>query len=187
MMLQSTYYALIGLFGSFNHCKNRQIQGHMLLIGVSGAGKTLLTRFTAWMDGLSFVNLKIHNKYEASDFDEDLKKILVRAGSKGEKICFILDESDVTDVTILERMNTLLANAEIPGLFEGDEFSSLMLNTKEAASALGLSLDSTEKVYEWFRLQVMKNLHIVFTMNPPSSENLQNKLTASPALFNRIL
>lgn len=159
----------------------------MLLIGVSGAGKTLLTRFTAWMDGLSFVNLKIHNKYHASDFDDDLKKILVRSGCKGEKICFIVDESDVTDISILERMNTLLANAEIPGLFEGEEYSSLISNTKEAASALGFSFDSTEQVYEWFRLQIMKNLHIVFTMNPPSSERLQNKLTASPALFNRNL
>ena len=31
----------------------RQPQGHLLLIGVSGAGKTTLSRFVAWMNGLS--------------------------------------------------------------------------------------------------------------------------------------
>ena len=31
----------------------RQPQGHLLLIGVSGAGKTTLSRFVAWMNGLT--------------------------------------------------------------------------------------------------------------------------------------
>ena len=158
----------------------------MLLIGLSGTGKTLLTRFTAWMDGLSFVNIQMHDKYQSSDFDEDLKMILIRAGCKREKICFIIDESDICEISMLERMNTLLANAEIPGLFDGEEYSSLISSVKETTSSLGHSFDSTEKLYRWFRQQVMENLHIVFTMNPPtSSEKMQDKLSASPALFNR--
>ena len=35
-----------------------------------------------------------------------------------------------------------------------------------------------------FILQVMKNLHVVFTMNP-SSEGLKDRASTSPALFNR--
>jgi hypothetical protein len=41
-------------------------------------------------------------------------------------------------------MNTLLANAEVPGLFEGDEFASLMTACKEGAQRQGLLLDSQE-------------------------------------------
>lgn len=37
----------------------RQPQGHLLLIGVSGAGKTTLSRFVAWMNGLSVVQVKV--------------------------------------------------------------------------------------------------------------------------------
>ena len=37
----------------------RQPQGHVLLIGVSGAGKTTLSRFVAWMNGLSVVQVKV--------------------------------------------------------------------------------------------------------------------------------
>lgn len=162
----------------------RQPQGHLLLIGVSGAGKTTLSRFVAWMNGLSVFQIKVHNKYTAAYFDEDLRHVLRRAGCKDEKICFILDESNVLDSSFLERMNTLLANGEVPGLFEGDEFTTLMTQCKEGSQREGLMLDSNEEMYKWFTQQVMRNLHVVFTMNP-SSEGLKDRAATSPALFNR--
>lgn len=162
----------------------RQPQGHLILIGVSGSGKTTLSRFVAWMNGLSVFQIKVHGKYTAEDFDDDLRNVLRRCGCKGEKICFIMDESNVLDSGFLERMNTLLANGEVPGLFEGDEFASLMTSCKEGAQKAGLLLDSQEELYKWFTQQIVKNLHVVFTMNPPS-EGLGSKAATSPALFNR--
>lgn len=91
----------------------RQPQGHLLLIGVSGAGKTTLSRFVAWINGLSVFQIKVHNNYTSDDFDDDLRNVLRRAGTKGERIVFILDESNVLDSGFLERMNTLLANGEV--------------------------------------------------------------------------
>ncbi|KAI5123747.1 hypothetical protein M0805_000339 [Coniferiporia weirii] len=162
----------------------RQIQGHLLLIGVSGSGKTTLSRFVAWMNGLGIFQIKVSNKYTGEDFDEDLRTVLRRAGCKGEKICFIMDESNVLDSGFLERMNTLLANAEVPGLFEGDEHSALMTACKEGSQRDGLMLDSHEELYRWFTQQVAKNLHVVFTMNPPEN-GLASRAATSPALFNR--
>jgi len=162
----------------------RQPQGHLILIGVSGSGKTTLSRFVAWMNGLRVFQIKVHGKYSAADFDDDLRDVLRRSGCKGEKICFIMDESNVLDSGFLERMNTLLANAEIPGLFEGDDFAALMTSCKEGAQRQGLLLDSQEELYKWFTQQIVKNLHIVFTMNPPE-DGLSSKAATSPALFNR--
>ncbi|XP_055383630.1 dynein heavy chain, cytoplasmic isoform X2 [Condylostylus longicornis] len=162
----------------------RQPQGHLLLIGVSGAGKTTLSRFVAWMNGLSIFQIKVHNKYTSEDFDEDLRCVLRRSGCKDEKIAFILDESNVLDSGFLERMNTLLANGEVPGLFEGDEYTTLMTQCKEGAQREGLMLDSNDELYKWFTQQVMKNLHVVFTMNP-STDGLKDRAATSPALFNR--
>ncbi|KAH7030898.1 LOW QUALITY PROTEIN: dynein heavy chain, N-terminal region 1-domain-containing protein [Microdochium trichocladiopsis] len=127
-------------------------QGHLILIGVSGSGKTTLSRFVAWMNGLKI-------KYSAEDFDDDLRDVLRRCGCKGEKICFIMDESN--------RMNTLLANAEVPG----DDLAALMTACKE-----GLLLDSQEELYKWFTGQIVKNLHV---------DGLSSKAATSPALFNR--
>lgn len=162
----------------------RQPQGHVLLIGVSGSGKTTLSRFVAWINGLHVFQIKVHNKYTSQDFDEDLRNVLRRSGCKGEKIAFILDESNMLDSSFLERMNTLLANGEVPGLFEGDEYSTLMTQCKEGAQRDGLMLNSPEELYKWFTNEVIKNLHVVFTMNP-SSEGLKDRAATSPALFNR--
>lgn len=126
----------------------------------------------------------MHNKYTGEDFDEDLRQVLRRSGCKDEKIAFILDESNVLDSGFLERMNTLLANGEVPGLFEGDEYTTLMTQCKEGAQREGLMLDSNEELYKWFTGQVMKNLHVVFTMNP-STDGLKDRAATSPALFNR--
>ncbi|KAI8818344.1 dynein heavy chain [Fimicolochytrium jonesii] len=162
----------------------RQMQGHLLLIGISGAGKTTLARFVAWMNGLSVFQIKVHNKYSDLDFDEDLRTILRRAGCKGEKVCFIMDESNVLESGFLEKMNTLLANAEIPGLFEGDELASVLSICKETAHREGTTLTTAEETYKWFTTQIMKNLHVVFTMNPPQ-DGLASRAATSPALFNR--
>ncbi|KAL9108457.1 MAG: hypothetical protein Q9227_006791 [Pyrenula ochraceoflavens] len=162
----------------------RQPQGHLILIGMSGSGKTTLSRFVAWMNGLKVFQIKVHGKYSAEDFDDDLRGVLRRCGCKGEKICFIMDESNVLDSGFLERMNTLLANGEVPGLFEGDEYASLMTACKEGAQRHGLLLDSQEELYKWFTQQIVRNLHVVFTMNPPE-DGLSSKAATSPALFNR--
>ncbi|CAF3748715.1 unnamed protein product [Rotaria sordida] len=162
----------------------RQPQGHLLLIGLSGTGKATLCRFVSWLNQIDFVQLKVHNKYTAADFDDDLRHLLRRSGCKGDKIVFLLDESNVMDSSFLERMNTLLANGEVPGLFEGDEYSALLTSCKEGAQRQGLMLDSNDELYKWFTIQVMRNLHVVFTMNP-SANGLRDRASTSPALFNR--
>ncbi|CAI4230233.1 unnamed protein product [Auanema sp. JU1783] len=162
----------------------RQPQGHLLLIGTAGAGKTTLSRFVAWLNGLSVFQLKVHSKYTAADFDEDMRTVLRRAGCRNEKMCFIMDESNMLDTGFLERLNTLLANGEVPGLFEGDEHTTLMTQIKEGAQRQGSMLDSHDELYKWFTAQVMRNLHVVFTMNP-SGSGLRERASTSPALFNR--
>lgn len=67
------------------------------------------------------------------DFDEDLRQVMKRSGIKGEKICFIFDESNVLGSAFLERMNALLASGDVPGLFEGEEYMTLMNLCREAA------------------------------------------------------
>jgi hypothetical protein len=43
-------------------------------------------------------------------------------------------------------------------------------------------LGSHEELYRWFTQQVAKNLHVVFTMNPPE-DGLASRAATSPALF----
>ena len=91
--------------------------------------------------------------------------------SQNEKICFIMDESNVLDSSFLERMNTLLANGEVPGLFEGDEYTTLMTQCKEGAIREGLMLDSAEELYKWFTSQVRDYLHVTVRLRRSLNQN----------------
>jgi len=162
----------------------RQPMGHLLLCGDAGAGKTVLTKFVSWMNGLNVFQIKAHSKYELFDFYEDLRDVMKRVALKGEKICFIFDEANCLNTGFIEAMNALLASGEVPGLFEGDEYTALMNACRDSALKEGVILDSEEELWHRFRDLVQKNLHVVFTMNP-SGGDWKNRSTTSPALFNR--
>jgi dynein heavy chain 1 len=163
----------------------RQPLGHLLLVGESGAGKTVLSRFVSWMNGMSVFQIKLTQNYTLDNFDEDLRVVLKRAGCDGEKVVFIFDESNVLESAFLERMNALLASGEVPGLFEEEEFTSLMHSCREAVSRDGVMVENTEdELFKYFTKQVQRNLHVVFTMNPASGD-FQSRTKTSPALFNR--
>lgn len=155
----------------------RQPQGHMILVGPCTSGKLTLTKFVAWMNGLKVVPLRVNSGYSLDDFDATLRTILLRAVT--EKVCFLVDESTILATSFVERMNTLLANAEVPGLFEGEDFTHLMGLCEEQLVAQGLLLDTHDELYEWFRMQISHNLHVVFTISDGTN------VMQSPALFNR--
>ena len=161
----------------------KQAQGHALLIGVSGGGKTVLSRFVAWLNGLTVFTIKVNSRYTFDDFRQDLRKVMLSAGAHDEKICFIFDESNVLDSNFLELMNTLLSSGEVPGLFEGEDLTQLLNACKDECNKKGLVVDADE-LYSWFVGRVRLNLHVVFTMNP-SSPDFHNRSATSPALFNR--
>jgi dynein heavy chain 1, cytosolic len=163
----------------------RHPMGHLLLVGEAGVGKTVLSRFVSWMNGLAVFQIKGNNKYTIEQFDDDLRTLLRRVGVDGEKICFIFDENNALSSAFLERMNALLASGEVPGLFEGDERVQLMAACRESFSQRnGMMMDSEDELWRQFTKIVQRNLHVVFTMNPASAD-FDNRCTTSPALFNR--
>lgn len=162
----------------------KQPMGHCLLVGDSGSGKTVLSKFVSWMNGLNIFQIKAHSKYGIEDFNEDLRSVMKLVGVQGEKICFIFDESNALSSGFLEAMNALLASGEVPGLFEGDELTALMASCREIATKEGIVIGGDEELWERFTKAVQVNLHVVFTMNP-SGDDFSNRSTTSPALFNR--
>lgn len=161
----------------------RQHQGHLILVGPSTSGKNTLTKFVAWINGLKVVQLRVRTGYTIADFEELLRSLLLGC-AKGEKSCFLIDESCIFETAFIERMNSLLANSEVPGLFSGDNLKELLTLCRTESAAQGLLLDSDEELYSWFTSQVSKNLHVVFTMSDTDGSN-RPQINSSPALFNR--
>lgn len=143
-----------------------------------------MSKFVSWMNGLNIFQIKAHSRYTMEDFNEDLRGVMRRVGIDGEKVCFIFDESNVLSAGFIEAINALLASGEVPGLFDGDEYASLMSATRDSALRDGMILDSEEELWRHFTSIVQRNLHVVFTVNP-SGGDWKNRSTTSPALFNR--
>lgn len=55
----------------------------------------------------------------------------------------------------------LLCVLQVPGLFEGDEYTTLMTQCKEGSQRDGLMLDSSEELYKWFTEQVHQNSELI--------------------------
>ncbi|CCK69240.1 dynein heavy chain KNAG_0C01270 [Huiozyma naganishii CBS 8797] len=159
----------------------RNSQGHGMLIGPPRTGKATVTKFVAWINGYKAVQPLMHRKYTLGDFDDFLRDVLLKCCVGEQRICLLIDESNILESSFLERMNTLLANSDIPDLFQGDEFEKLMMELTKKINFLGLLIETYEEKYEWFVNSISKNLHVIFTVSDPYASN---KLS-SPALFNR--
>lgn len=162
----------------------KQDQGHCILVGPSRSGKRSLTRFVSWMNGIEVIPLTLHRNFHISDFDKFLRNILSRCTAGGQKILLLIDDSSILESSFIERMNTLLANSDVPGLFEAEERTKLIADLSQKAEEIGLLLDEDEELYSWFTQLISRNLHVVFSINDPNSESATNVIN-SPALFNR--
>lgn len=100
--------------------------GHILLIGVAGSGKTLMTKLAAFTAGINFVGNRFNNVfstrmvsvrffrqsgcqmfsiivskgYGETSFKEDLKKLFLMVGVDNKPAVFFLTQSQVSDESI---------------------------------------------------------------------------------------
>ena len=123
--------------------------GHTLLVELSGTGKTLLSSFVAWYLEMPVIRLGVHKEYTLQDFDSDLRKILC-AALEG-KVCFIIKDTDIILPVFTERLNVLLTESTIPGIFAGDGLQSLLQTAKYQAKIAGQVLESEESIIKLFR------------------------------------
>ena len=91
----------------------RAESGHLLLVGESGVGKTVLAKFVAWHNGMGIKEIQATRTYTLAHFDDDLRSCMKRAGVDKERLVILLD-ADGVQSAFLERMNALLAAGEVP-------------------------------------------------------------------------
>ena len=160
----------------------RQPRGHALLVGVGGSGKQSYTRLAASMAGMAVVALSGGKSYGYSDFQADLRELLLLAGVQGRDVVFLVNESAITHERFLEDINALLNGGEVNGLFAGDELSALIEELTPAVRDAGLST-SRESVYGTFVKRCTEHLHIVLCMSPVG-DSFRLRCRQFPSLIN---
>ena len=158
--------------------------GHALLLGAAGTGKTLAARVAARLLGLRVLPLASSGSGDA--LDAALRRAMLAAGVDGEAVLLLCD-GDLKGSAFLERLNSLLASGEVPGLWDGEARGTLAAAAERAwaGTPLAGALTSEEALARAFAAGVAKNLHVAFCAPPQSSSIGSGCRAASPALFNR--
>ena len=95
--------------------------GHGLLIGMEGMGRSSASKLAAFIANYNFFQIEPTKKYTISDWKTDLKFLLRKAGEQGTKIVFFFSDHQIKDEEFLENINSLLNSGDVPMLFENEE------------------------------------------------------------------
>jgi len=99
----------------------KQPNGHGLLIGIGGIGRSSATKLAAYIAEYELFQIEVSKKYTTNDWKNDMKTLLKKAGDSGMNMVFLFSDYQIKDEAFLEDINMLLNSGDIPSLFENDE------------------------------------------------------------------
>jgi dynein heavy chain len=139
--------------------------GHAMLIGVGGSGKQSLARLAAFVVGYGVTQLPVTSKFTINDLKEELKKIFITTGCKGEQLVLLITDAQIVDEIFLVFINSILATGWVSNLFTKEEMEQNI--GKIASEAKKHEIEDTfEARAAFFIARVQSNLHLVLAFSP---------------------
>ena len=160
----------------------RQPKGYIMLIGVGGSGKGVLTRLASFMQKYEIKELEVKKDPGGDSIKDYLKELLQLTGVDGISTCLILTDTQVANESLLEDINSLLNNGEIPNLFSTEEMDKI-INDLRPVVAEQKRDESRGSIYTFFVERVRNNLHISLCMSP-AGDALRLRCRKFPSLIN---
>lgn len=82
--------------------------GHMLLVGVPGCGKTVLTKLAAYTAQASTYEINLLRNYGEREFREDLKNLYRQIAEEKKPMVFLLSDAEIVNESFLDLINNML-------------------------------------------------------------------------------
>jgi dynein heavy chain len=162
----------------------KQTNGHGLLIGMEGMGRSSATKLAAFVSNIEFFQIEAGQNYTIVDWRADLKFLLRKTGEKGIKTVFLFSDHQIKDEEFLENINMLLNCAELPILFESEEKTEIIDKIQQLSKNENTQEDNTPHfLYTKFIERVRSNLHIILAFSP-IGDNFRNQTRMFPSMIN---
>nr|CAD7458186.1 unnamed protein product [Timema tahoe] len=162
----------------------QQDNGHIMLVGVGGSGRQSVTKLAAFTMEQTLFQIEIIRGYGQSEWRDDLKSLLRKAGAEGKQTVFLFNDTQIKDEMFVEDISMVLNTGDVPNLFPPDEKAEILEKMQGVARTLGKKVDPTPlALYNFFVERVRANLSIALAMSP-IGDALRNRLRMFPALIN---
>ncbi|KAI3358460.1 hypothetical protein L3Q82_014895 [Scortum barcoo] len=162
----------------------KQDNGHLLLVGIGGSGRQSTTKLGTFINDYVLFQIELTKNYSMSDWRDDLKRIMLKAGIEGKSLVFLFNDSQIKDEAMLEDIDMLLNTGDVPNIFAADERADIIEKVQGIARMEGKKIDATPlSMYNFFIDRVKANLHIVLAMSP-IGDAFRNRLRMFPSLIN---
>ncbi|XP_056119629.1 dynein axonemal heavy chain 3 [Rhinichthys klamathensis goyatoka] len=162
----------------------KQDNGHLLLVGIGGSGRQSTTKLATFINDYELFQIELTKNYSMSDWRDNLKHLMLKAGIEGKKTTFLFSDNQIKDEAFVEDINMLLNTGDVPNIFPADERADIIEKMQGIAQMEGKKIDVTPlSMYNFFIDKVKANLHIVLAMSP-IGEGFRNRLRMFPSLIN---
>ena len=164
----------------------RQTGGHALLLGVGGSGRQSIARLSSYINyNMDCAAIEVVKGYKLPDFRKDIKNFLkdTVCKEKGKiNTCFLLCDTQIFDEIMLEDMNNVLNNGDIPDIYKADDYEEIKKAVGPEMKQKHLQ-DNQSNMMSIYLKRVLAKIHIILAMSPVG-EKFVTRLRMFPSLVN---
>ncbi|KAK3779689.1 hypothetical protein RRG08_013644 [Elysia crispata] len=162
----------------------KQPNGHCLLVGIGGSGRQSVTRLAAFISDFELFQIEITKNYSTSEWRDDLRKMMRRAGESGVSTVFLFGDHQIKDESFLEDVNMMLNTGDIPNLYENEERLEIIEKMQTLCQKENAQIEFTPlNMYNKFIERIRRHLHVVLAFSP-IGDAFRNRLRMFPSLIN---